>query len=213
MPVSVKTAAIGAGAAVVALLGLSWMMTRPAGPPDPFAQCRRGVSAGTGQIGGPFTLISETGATVTEKDVITQPSLVYFGYTYCPDICPIDSTRNAEASLILKERGYQVTPVFISVDSLRDTPAQLTEFTDLMSPDMIGLSGSEEQITAATKAYRAYYKVQTPGDPNTLIDHSTQTYLMFPEIGFVEFYNRDTTPEEMVKSVACFIDAAKSGQK
>ncbi len=208
-----KTIAVASGAAVVLLLGVTWLMTRAGGPPDPFAQCRRGVVSGAAQIGGPFTLVSETGATVTDKDVITKPSLVYFGYTYCPDVCPIDSTRNAEASLLLDERGYDVTPVFISVDAERDKPALLTEFTDLMSPKMIGLSGTTEQIDAAAKAYRAYYKVQTPGDPNTLIDHSTQTYLMFPDIGFVEFFNRDTTPEDMANSVACFIDAQKTGQK
>lgn len=212
MSISPRIAAIVAVILVAAGLIAAWVFSQE-GTPDRFAQCRRGVVGGGAQIGGPFTLTSETGQVVTDKDVITGPSLVYFGYTYCPDVCPIDSTRNAEATDILATRGYDVTPIFISVDSARDTPEHLRDFTDLMSPKMIGLSGTPAQIDAAVKAYRAYYKVQEPGNPNTLIDHSTQTYLMFPDIGFAEFYNRDTTPEEMAKSVACFVDAWKSDGK
>jgi len=212
MSISARTAAILAVILVAAGLIAAWVFSQ-GGEPDRFAQCRRGVVGGGGQIGGPFTLTSETGRTVTDKDVITGPSLVYFGYTYCPDVCPIDSTRNAEAADILASRGYDVTPIFISVDSARDTPEHLRDFTDLMSPKMIGLSGTPAQIDAVVKAYRAYYKVQEPGNPNTLIDHSTQTYLMFPDIGFAEFYNRDTPPEDLANSVACFVDAWKAGGK
>lgn len=212
MSISPRIAAIVAVILVAAGLIAAWVFSQETAP-DRFAQCRRGVVGGGAQIGGPFTLTSETGQVVTDKDVIKGPSLVYFGYTYCPDVCPIDSTRNAEATDILATRGYDVTPIFISVDSARDTPEHLRDFTDLMSPKMIGLSGTPAQIDAALKAYRAYYKVQEPGNPNTLIDHSTQTYLMFPDTGFAEFYNRDTTPEEMAKSVACFVDAWKTDGK
>lgn len=211
MRISTKTAAIAASVLVVAGLGVSWIASR-GGDPDMFAQCRRGVVGGTAQIGGPFTLVSETGETVTDKDVITKPSLVYFGYTYCPDVCPLDNARNADAVSILDERGYDVTPVFISVDSDRDTPEQMREFTDIMHPKMIGLTGSKEQIAAASKAYRTYFKVQNPGDPYTLIDHSTQTYLVFPESGFAEFFNRDDSAEDMAERVACFVDAWKDAQ-
>lgn len=214
MAITTRTYAIIAATAVVAGLGVMWLATnsQQAQPEstDVFAQCRQGVVSGAGAIGGAFELVSETGATVTEKDVITKPSLLYFGYTYCPDVCPLDSTRNAEAVYLLDDRGYDVTPVFISVDSARDTPELLAEFTDIMHPRMIGLSGSEEQIKAASKAYRTYFKVQDPSDPYTLIDHSTQTYLVFPDIGFVEFFNRDVTPEDMADRVACFVDAWKT---
>lgn len=203
-----RTAAISAAAAVAAGLSAATWFATTGGEADRFAQCRKGaVAGGAAAIGGPFTLVSETGATVTDKDVITKPSLLYFGYSYCPDVCPLDNARNAEAVMILEERGYEVTPVFISVDHERDTPELLAEFTDVLHPRMIGLTGSPEQIKAASQAYRTYYKVQNPGDPYTLIDHSTQTYLVFPESGFVEFFNRDATPEDMAQSVACFIDA------
>lgn len=215
MPISTRTYALVAGVSVAAGLGMMWLAANApqqtaTQSADIFAACRQGVVSGAGALGGSFELVSETGATVTDKDVITTPSLLYFGYTYCPDVCPLDSTRNAEAVYLLDDRGYDVKPVFISVDSKRDTPELLAEFTDLMHPRMIGLSGTEEQIKAASKAYRTYFKVQDPDDPYTLIDHSTQTYLVFPEIGFVEFYNRDVTPEAMADSVACFVDAWKA---
>ncbi|MGD9916582.1 MAG: SCO family protein [Paenirhodobacter sp.] len=214
MPIPPKAAAIAAALAVVAGLGAAWYFSAGTGEADVFAQCRRGVvGGGSGAIGGPFTLVDENGKTVTDKDVITKPSLIYFGYTYCPDVCPIDNARNAEAVRLLDERGYDVTPVFISVDTDRDTPELLREFTDILSPKMIGLTGSKEQIAAASKAYRTYFKVQDPGDPYTLIDHSTQTYLVFPDIGFVEFFNRDTSAEDEADRVACFVDAWKSEQK
>jgi protein SCO1/2 len=216
MTVSAKTAATAAVATVAVVIGAGVWLVYGGAEPDRFAQCRSGTGLGTGlgaaNIGGPFTLVSETGATVTERDVITRPSLVYFGYTFCPDVCPIDSTRNAAAVELLEKAGQDVGTIFISVDSARDTPASLTEFTDLMSPKMIGLSGSPEQVEAAVKAYRAYYRVQNPGDPNTLIDHSTQTYLMDPKLGFLDYYDRDVPPETVAQSVGCFVDALKTNE-
>lgn len=211
MPVSARSAAVAAVTIVALGLGASYVATQ-GGNQDRFAQCRRGVVAGgAAAIGGPFTLVDETGATVTDKDVITGPTLLYFGYTYCPDVCPLDNARNAEAVTLLEERGYQVTPVFISVDSGRDTPEIMAEFTDVMHPRMIGLTGSPEQVKAASQAYRTYFNIQDPNDPYYLIDHSTQTYLVFPEIGFVEFFNRDATAEEMADRVGCFVDAMMPG--
>jgi len=213
MSVSTKAAAIAATASVVAGIGITAFLSFGSSEPDLFAQCRAGNTSAGVKIGGPFTLVSETGATVTDKDVITKPSLVYFGYTWCPDVCPIDSSRNAEAVDLLEKQGIDVTPIFISVDAARDTAQTMAEFTDLMSPKMIGLTGSTEQIDAAVKAYRAYYRIATPGDPNTLIDHSTQTYLMDPKLGFLDYYARETSPEEVARSVSCYVDALKTNAK
>ena len=207
MPIPTRAYAIGAAAVVG--LGLAATLTATLmQPTDRFAECRTSRVAGGAVIGGPFTLVDETGATVTETDVITGPSLVYFGYTFCPDVCPLDSARNAEAVDILEQRGYTVTPIFISIDPERDTPEVVAEFTDVMHPRMIGLTGTPEQVKAASQAYRTYFKKQD-GDPEYyLVDHSTQTYLVFPEIGFVEFFGRETMPDQMADTVACFIDAA-----
>lgn len=203
----VRTVAVLAVVAVIALLGGMWFVSRDAGSDDQFAQCRIGaIAGGTSAIGGPFTLVSETGETVTDKDVITEPSLLYFGYTFCPDVCPLDNDRNAQAVSILEDKGTMVQPVFISVDPARDTPEVMAEFTDVMHPRMLGLTGSLEQVKAASQAYRTYYKKQEGDDPEYyLMDHSTFSYLVLPEHGFVEYFKRDVTPEQMADTIGCFV--------
>jgi protein SCO1/2 len=178
------------------------------GDEDRFAECRTGqVAGGSGQIGGPFTLVNAAGETVTDADVITEPSLLYFGYTFCPDVCPLDVARNAVAVDLLEERGHEVTPVFISVDPARDTPEVVGDFAANLHPRMIGLTGSPEQVKAASQAYRTYYNAHDDGeDEFYLVDHSTFSYLVLPEHGFVEFFRRDLDPEEMAERIACFVE-------
>ncbi len=177
---------------------------------DPLAQCRASNVAGGGaEIGGPFELVDETGETVTDAEVIDKPTLIYFGYTFCPDVCPLDAARNAAAVEILEERGEIVKPVFISVDPARDTPEVLAEFTDYLHPRMVGLTGSPEQVRAASRAYRTYYQAQDSGDDEFyLVDHSTMTYLSLPGHGFVEFFRRDASAEQMADRVQCFVEAS-----
>lgn len=208
MPVSTRTYALAAASvAVIGLVAIYAISMNNTG--DRFAPCRGGAVGG-GSVGGPFTLTDENDKRVTEKDVLTGPSLVYFGYTFCPDICPTDTARNAEAADALEEMGYEVTPVFISVDPHRDTPEVLKEWTDYIHPRMIGLTGTPEEIAAVAKEYRTYYKVpENPADDLYTVDHMTQTYLMLPQYGFVDFFTRDATPEEIAKRTACFIDAAR----
>lgn len=209
MSTSTRTYALAAAA--VAAIGLTalYAVTRSA-TTDRFAPCRTSVvSGGAGVIGGSFTLTDESGIRVTDKDVLSQPSLVYFGYTFCPDICPADTARNAEATDALEEMGYLVQPVFISVDPGRDKPEVLKEWTDYIHPRMLGLTGTPEEIAAVAKEYKTFYRLpEDTSDPYYLVDHMTQTYLMLPGYGFVEFYDRETDPEKMASSVACFLDAA-----
>lgn len=199
-------AGIAVGVVAALIGGSAWYVTSSSAN-DPFGTCRStSIAGGAGAIGGPFTLINSDGKTVTDTEVITKPSLIYFGYTFCPDVCPLDAARNAEAVDILEEMGMEVTPIFISVDPERDTPDVLREFAEVMHPSMIGLTGTPEQVKAASLAYRTYYKKQE-GDPEYyLVDHSTFTYLVFPTHGFVEFFRREATPDEMAQKVACFID-------
>lgn len=179
------------------------------GSDDQFADCRNGqVAGGAGAIGGPFSLTDQFGKAVTDADVITEPSLVYFGFTFCPDVCPLDNARNAEAVDILEEQGIVVRPVFISVDPKRDTPEVLAEYTANLHPRMIGLTGTEEQIKAVTQAYKAYFKVQDDSEEFYLVDHSTFTYLVLPKHGFVEFFRREETADDLAKRVACFVEGA-----
>ncbi|WP_460272924.1 SCO family protein [Celeribacter sp. ULVN23_4] len=207
---STKSIAIAAVAVVAIGVGATvWYATRPA-EEDAFAQCRESaVSGGAAAIGGPFELVNEDGVTVTDQDVFTKPTILYFGYTFCPDVCPLDNMRNADALRILDERGYDAQAAFISIDPERDTPEVVKEFTSLFHDNMIGLTGTPEQVKAASMAYKTYYKKQEDGDPEYyLVDHSTFAYLVFPEIGFVDFFKRDVTPEQMADRVACFMDAA-----
>ena len=201
--------AIAAAAAIVALLGATWFVAMRGSGDDQFAACRSSaIAGGSGSVGGPFTLVNGAGETVTDADVITKPSLLYFGYTFCPDVCPFDVTRNADAVDILQEKGVDVQPVFISVDPERDTPEQLAEYAGYMHEKMIALSGSPEQVKAAANAYRVIYSKQDEDDEFYLVNHTTFTYLVLPEHGFVEFFRRDTTPEAMAEKTACFVDAA-----
>lgn len=202
-----KTYAILAVTAVAGLLAGSaiYIWTQKSG--DAFAECRGG-QVGGGQIGGPFTLVDTTGKTVTDADVLTKPALVYFGYTFCPDVCPLDTARNGEAVDILEERGFDVTPVFISIDPGRDTPEALADFTANVHPKMIGLTGSEAQVKAASQAYKTYFKKQDGDEDYYLVDHSTFTYLMLPKIGFADFFRREDTADQMADRVQCFLSNA-----
>ena len=205
---STRIYAIAAASVAIVGIAATYVLTM-GGSDDRFADCRASRVAGGATIGGPFTLVDETGATVTDAEVITKPTLIYFGYTFCPDVCPLDTARNAEAVDLLAERGFDVTPVFISVDPGRDTPEVLAEWTDYIHPQMIGLTGTPEQIKAVAQTYKTYYSVpQNPEDEYYLVDHMANTYLILPETGFVEFFRRDTSPEVMAERTACFIDAA-----
>lgn len=200
-----------AAASVAALLGGTAAYVYLNRQDDAFAQCRQGQFAG-GDIGGPFTLVNTKGETVTEADVLTKPSLVYFGYTFCPDVCPFDMARNVEAVDILDERGFDVTPVFISIDPERDTPEALADYEFNMHPKLVALTGTPDQVKAAANAYRTVYRRQESDDPDFyLVDHMTFTYLMLPGIGFVDFFRRDLTSDEMAESVACFLQAGQAG--
>ena len=173
---------------------------------DQFADCRTSTVAGGGAaIGGPFELVDHKARSVTEKDVIVEPSLIYFGYTFCPDVCPFDTVRNAEAIDLLAEQGISATPVFISIDPERDTPEALDLYVENIHPKMVGLTGTDEQVKAASKAYRTYYKRHNDDPEYYIVDHSTQTYLMLPEHGFVEFFNRNVSAEQIAETAACFI--------
>jgi len=204
-----RTGTIAIAAAILAVVGVGgtylWSELRQTGD---FAQCTRGAVAG-GALGGPFALVSETGETVTDADVIDRPTLLYFGYTFCPDVCPLDSMRNAQALEMLEERGVDAKTVFITVDPARDDVEVVRDFTDNFHDEMLGLTGSQEQVDAAAKAYRVYYDARTEEDPEFyLVDHSAFTYLVLPEAGFIDVFRREATPEEIADTVQCVAEAA-----
>lgn len=199
--------AIIAGLGVAAAVAAAALFVFVPSADDRLSECTKGAVAGGPQgLGGPIELVSETGETVTDAEIFTRPSLLYFGYTYCPDVCPLDTVRNAEAVDILKERGFDVQPLFVSVDYGRDDAQSMDDFTANIHPDMLGLTGSEQQIRAASKAYRTYFQIRDPEDEFYLIDHSTFTYLVLPETGYLSFFRRELTGEQLADQVQCLLE-------
>jgi protein SCO1/2 len=188
-------------------IALAAFLVLRGGGDDQFAACRRGsVGEGAAAIGGPFELVDGTGRLVTDADVITKPTLVYFGYSFCPDFCPNDLARNAVAADLLAERGMDVGQVFISIDPERDTPEVASEFAAFIHPALVGLSGSPEQVAAAAQAYRVYF-AKAGDDPDFyLMDHSTFTYLVAPGHGFLDFFSTNLSAEAVAETTACFIE-------
>jgi protein SCO1 len=201
-------AGVAAGAVVIFLGATGWYVLSNRAN-DAFADCRNGQIAG-GDIGGPFTLLDPAGKEVTDAEVLKKPSLVYFGYTFCPDVCPVDMDRNVRAVDILDAQGLDVTPVFVSIDPERDTPEVLGDYAANMHPRLVALTGSPEQVKAAANAYKTVYQKQETGDEFYLMNHMTFTYLMLPDTGFVDFFRRELTSEQMAESVACFVKAGEA---
>lgn len=156
-------------------------------------------SVGSPKIGGPFSLFNVEGRLVTEKD-IPGYRLVYFGFTFCPDICPTELTKMAEAVNILDQQPLKepVTPIFISVDPWRDSIAQVREYVKEFHPRLVGLTGIPHEIERVCKRYRIYYSKppQKVKDGETgesefyLVDHSTHMYLFDEDGQCVDYFNQ-----------------------
>ena len=175
---------------------------------DRFAACREGIISGEAALDAAFSLTDETGRTVTEADILDKPALVYFGYTFCPDVCPIDNARNAEAADLLGEMGKDVRPVFITVDPARDTQEVVADYTDLFHEDMIGLTGTAEEVAEAARNFRVYFKAHDTGDAYYLVDHTAFTYLTLPGEGVVDFFRREDSARAVADRTACYVDRA-----
>lgn len=157
-------------------------------------------------IGGPFELVNGQGQTVTEADFRGRYMLVYFGYTYCPDVCPTTlATMGQALDMLPPETAEKITPVFITVDPERDTPELVGEYVKHFHPRLVGLTGTAEQIRTVTQAYRVYYqKVEEEGDdPDAyLMDHSAIAYLMGPDGAFLTHFSHGIAPEKMAETLA-----------
>ena len=137
-------------------------------------------------IGGPFTLTSHEGRTVSNSDFDGRYRLIYFGYSYCPDICPVDLQQLAQGLRLFErqspDRASRVQPIFISIDPERDTPAVLDDYVAAFHPRLIGLTGTPEQIKDVARSYGVYFaKAGEPGAENYLMDHSRVAMLFGPQ--------------------------------
>ena len=156
-------------------------------------------------IGGPFTLTDHHGKTVTDKTYLGQYLLVYFGYGYCPDVCPTELANIAAAMDDLGDKANKVTPLFITVDPERDTVKHLAAYVKNFDPRMVGLTGSAEQIKQAAKVYRVYYRKAepAPGNPpkDYLMDHSSVIYLMDRKGGYITHFTHRSQSEDIEAAI------------
>lgn len=157
---------------------------------------------------GPFSLVDHTGRPVTDRDFRGQFMLVFFGYTFCPDVCPIDLQIIGKAMDALGKPGYRVQPIFITVDPERDTPAVLARYVSHFHPRLLGLTGTPEQVAAAAQAYGVLYmkaiEASTSANPKGaeyLVDHSAFTYLLGPDGRFVAAFAHNNDSKKLAAGI------------
>jgi cytochrome oxidase Cu insertion factor (SCO1/SenC/PrrC family) len=189
-------------------IGVSlWLILAPADAADTPAQSPAEIMDilmwNREPVGGPFKLTDHTGRIRTERDFRGQLMLVYFGFTYCPDICPTDLQAIGLALDKLGSDAERVRPLFVTVDPERDTPEHLAEYVPLFHPRLIGLTGSLEAVREAADAYKVYFaKVsigQEPGDYT--VDHSAFIYLMDGDGNYLGFFPPGTSADRMVEII------------
>jgi cytochrome oxidase Cu insertion factor (SCO1/SenC/PrrC family) len=154
---------------------------------------------GKALIGGAFTLTDNTGKRVTDQDFHGKYTLVFFGFTSCPDICPAGLQLIAGALQKLGTKAQLITPIFISVDPQRDTPEKLAAYVKNFDPKLVGLTGTPEEIAAVAKAYKVYYaKVPSKERPDDYtMDHTSIIYVMDPKGEFVTHFTPSTSVDDM----------------
>lgn len=159
--------------------------------------------SGVALVGGPFTMVRHTGERVTEKNFAGRHMLVFFGFTFCPQICPTELQVMTEALKQLGPLADEVVPVFVSIDPERDTPEQLASYVENFDPRLVGLTGTPEEVAAMAKAYRVFYaKVENKERPDDYtMDHSTLIYLMGPDGAFKKHFGYTTDAAELAKNI------------
>ncbi len=160
------------------------------------------------KIGGAFALIDQDGRAVTDADFRGRPMLVYFGLTYCPDICPTDLAVIAEAMADLGPAADRFQPLFITIDPERDTPEQLRDYMGLFDRRIRGLTGDIKAIAAAARAYRVTYaKYDIQGPLDYRMDHSAFIYLMDRDGRFVTRFPQGTSPEQLAAALRAALES------
>ncbi|KAJ7499461.1 SCO1/SenC-domain-containing protein [Mycena latifolia] len=177
------------------------------------AKERASKAYGRPLVGGPFSLTTHLGAPYTEQDLLGKWSLVYFGFTNCPDICPAELDKMGLAlEAAEKEHGPIFNPVFVSVDPARDSPSRIAVYLKDFHPAFTGIVGSFDAVKAMCKAYRVYFSTPPDAKPEDdyLVDHSIFVYFMDPKGQFVEAFGQTVTIEEMLQKVRDEITTWKS---
>lgn len=155
---------------------------------------RAQVQSGATKIGGPFTLVDDTGVQVSEADLKGKSTVMYFGYTFCPEVCPTTLTDLVQWMQMIGRDADRLNYVFVTVDPERDTPKVMHDYVSAFDPRIRGLTGTSEQIAKVTKEYGVYYKRIPTSDGGYVMDHSAVLYMMDPNVRFVGViaYQEDT---------------------
>ncbi len=191
-PVRALAAAVLSGALLLAALPVA-ADDRPSA-----AQLMDDLMWARGPIGGPFALVDHTGKPRTDADFRGQLVVIYFGYTYCPDICPADLLAISQALDMLGSAAQQVQPLFITVDPERDTVEHLADYVSAFHPSLIGLTGAPDAIRKVATAYKAYYaRVESSDHKNYVVDHTAFIYLVGKEGQYLGFLPPSTAPERL----------------
>lgn len=205
---------LGIAAAAAILLGViggSWLWWAPqAGKGGP--GLRSGLVSSV-TIGGPFTLQNGAGETVTDADFAGRHMLIYFGYTFCPDVCPTELGNIAVALNMLDDKDAdQVAPVFITIDPERDTPELMADYVALFHERLVGLTGTRGQIDKVAQQYRIFFrKVEDPDYTYYLMDHSSFVYLMDDQGGLVSMFAYGTEPENLADTIRASVRGEQPG--
>lgn len=201
MPRSTVSLALQLAAALLVLAGVTaWVAGL-----WPFAGKLEEVAEDQGRalIGGPFSLVDHNGVAVTDAAFADRAKLMYFGYSYCPDMCPLGlATMAAAYDQLTPAEQARVVPIFVTVDPERDTVAALADYVALFHPALVGLTGTPEAVAAAAAAYRVYYrKAESESSTDYLVDHSTFTYLMDADNHYVAHFGHDATPAAVAEGI------------
>jgi len=165
-------------------------------------------TTGTARIGGPFEMINQDGKPVTEKDFRGKYMLMFFGFTFCPDICPTELQVISAALEQLGETAKTIQPVFVSIDPERDTPEVMKEYVANFYPGMVGLTGSNEQVAQMAKTFLVVYsKVVEEGSAadEYSMDHTSSTLMIGPDGKFIKHFSYSTDAEKLAKAIVTAI--------
>lgn len=165
----------------------------------------RAISTGSGValVGGPFTMVNHKGAIVTDLDFRGRPMLVFFGFTFCPDICPTELQVMTAAIAELGDAGKDIQPILVTIDPARDTPDVMANYVSNFGENVIGLTGTDKQVETIATAYRVFYTRQdNPKDPeNYSMDHSSIIYLMGPDGKFLKHFSYTTDAKALASGL------------
>ena len=149
-------------------------------------------------FGGPFTLTDHTGKKVTDKDFTGKYRLIYFGFTYCPAICPTELAKISSALKILGDAGKDIQPIFITIDPERDTAEAMGKYVAMFHPSLVGLTGTPEQIKKVARDYKIYFaKVQDESMSDYTMDHSSFIYFMAPDDRLLRIFRMEDSAQDM----------------